>query len=270
MNKVDFIVVGCMKAGTTTVVQHLNSHPDVSCMVNELQYFSDDAKFDQGVNWYHQQLKGNLDCKLVGEKSTAYSYLPQSAGRISQYDPQVKLIWVLRDPIKRAYSNYWHAVMAGVEQKSFQTCIDKHFSGENIPLFEDYLSRSCYVEQVKNYLKHFSLQQMHFVFIEDLWIDSDAVLKEIAGFLDIPNTFKTQDQGLRANVGYKPFSINFEFYTRKLLGGGIIWRGVHEFNRRLGSPYPKITADDANRLKSYFAPFNDELFSIIGCERKIW
>ncbi len=270
MNKVDFIVVGCMKAGTTTVVQHLNSHPDVSCLVNELQYFSDDTKFDQGISWYHQQLKTNLDCKLVGEKSTAYSYLPQSARRISQYNSQTKLIWVLRNPVKRAYSNYWHAVMAGVEKKSFQSCIEQHLSDKNIPLFEDYLARSCYVLQVKNFLKHFPLQQMHFVFIEDLWLDSNTVLKGLADFLNISNSFRTEQQELRVNVGYKPFSINMEFYTRKLFGGGIVWKLVHEFNRRFGSPYPKINTEDANKLESYFAPFNEELFRIIECERKKW
>ena len=67
------------------------------------------ALFTYRIKHLTGHLKENKNGRLVGEKSTAYSYIRKSVSRIAEYNPEVKLIWVFRDPVKRTYSNYWHA-----------------------------------------------------------------------------------------------------------------------------------------------------------------
>jgi hypothetical protein len=270
MKKLDFVVVGCMKAGTTTIIDYLNSHSEIDCLENEIQYFSNPHLYSKGEDWYQSKVSVNGEHKIVGEKSTAYSYIENCASKIYKYKPDIKIIWVLRNPISRAYSNYWHSVMMGNENRSFSECIHDCLNNNNVDVYNNYIKRSCYAEQIESYLKYFDIEQMHILFIEDFWENSDAELNRLSHYLNLNSQFPKRTLYLKSNPGYKPWSINLEFYSKKIFGNSFIWRGVHYLNKILGSKYPKIDQEDSKLLNLYYCKPNEKLFKLIERKDRPW
>ena len=270
MRKLDFLIVGCMKGGTTTLVDYINGHKDLSCLENELQYFSDEKFFLKGEQWYQRKLSKNNYAKLVGEKSTAYSYVESAPARIIEYNPDIKIIWMFRDPVRRAYSNYWHAVMGGNEARSFEDCVQSCLSNEVDDVYKDYIARSYYSEQVRRYLDYFSFEQMHFIFVEDFWSGRDAVLRDLAKFLGVTGRFDPSAKSKVSNKGYRPFSIKLQYVSTQLLGNSLLARGARFVNRKLGTDYPEMNENLRKELNAHFKPYNKQLFELLGREKPLW
>lgn len=110
--QVDFIIVGAMKSGTSSLAFHLSNHPDIYMPESEVHFFNDDEAYEKGYQHYLNQFE-YLQNKIVGEKTPTYSYLKKCPERIYDFNANVKLIWIFRNPVDRAYSNYWHAVKRG-------------------------------------------------------------------------------------------------------------------------------------------------------------
>src|SRR6056297_2017481 len=120
MKKLDFIIVGAMKAGTSSLAFHLSNHPNICMPLKEAHFFNIKDHYEQGSEYYKIFFKDCESKKLWGEKTPTYSYLRKVAPLIKEYNPDIKLIWILRNPVKRSYSNYWHAFKKGVEDLSFK------------------------------------------------------------------------------------------------------------------------------------------------------
>src|SRR5688500_1593416 len=106
MTKPDFLVIGAMRSGTSSIYTYLKKHPNVvvSEVTKEIEYFS--INFWKGLHWFSRHFAAKKD-SIIGEVSPYYILHPHAARRISQLAPKVKLIALLRDPVERAYSNYW-------------------------------------------------------------------------------------------------------------------------------------------------------------------
>jgi hypothetical protein len=108
----DFLVIGAMKAGTTTLHAHLKRHPQIfMCDPKEPGYFSQPRKWALGAEWYTSLFRDASADQLCGEASTCYSrqrQFPAAAARIGKHVPGARLVYVLRDPVSRAYSHYCH------------------------------------------------------------------------------------------------------------------------------------------------------------------
>ncbi len=120
----NFIIVGAMKSGTSTLRDLLTLRDDVFLPPGEVHFFSDDEKYARGMDWYASLFATAQTAVAVGEKTPTYSYLPECAVRIHQHLPDVKLVWLFRDPVARTYSHYWHSVKNGSERLSFHAAIE--------------------------------------------------------------------------------------------------------------------------------------------------
>ena len=100
-----FLIVGALKAGTTTLTDELVKHPEIGVPVKELHFFN--ANYEKGLAWYEQQF-GRCSEQIVGEATPTYGYHPHLPKIIKRDYPNVKIIWILRDPVFRSYSNYVH------------------------------------------------------------------------------------------------------------------------------------------------------------------
>jgi hypothetical protein len=124
-----FILGGIMKSGTTLLHNLLGAHPQISLLERNMNYsfFDDDRVFSRGFDWYQQLFShlqsANSDNILVGQTSADCAFNPQSVSRIMAAIPNVKLIFVLRHPIDRAYSLYWHQYGMGREYYRFEKAI---------------------------------------------------------------------------------------------------------------------------------------------------
>lgn len=179
-----FLVIGAMKAGTTSLHHYLRAHPDVfMSSVKELDYFVEHANWRRGPAWYARQFDGASGATAVGEASTAYTKFPTLAGvagRIAAHLPNARLIYVIRDPIERIRSHYMHRVAAGSERAVLDEAVRR------TPV---YLNCSRYALQLEQYFEHFPRDRVLVVTSEDLRHSRAATMRRVFGFLEVDETF---------------------------------------------------------------------------------
>lgn len=182
-----FLVIGAMKAGTTTMWEYLRSHPSVFMSeMKETDYFVAEKNWDCGWDWYLSLFQGGISkgATIAGEASTSYSKLPEFGGvakRIADWLPDVKLIYMVRDPIERIRSMYVHMVHGGYETKIFDqavTALDNNL----------YVEISRYYRQLQEYLRYFPKERILVVSSEDMWKDPKSTMREVTNFLEVKDS----------------------------------------------------------------------------------
>lgn len=148
-----FIVIGAMKGGTTNLHFHLATHPEI-CVSRpkETNYFLGREEYERGLDWYTSLFEEGT--KAIGETSPNYTkrqYWGETAARIAEKLPEVKLIYVVRDPIQRVVSHYVHRYADGLEAKPISQAILAD---------PGYIDTSRYAYQLEAYLEHFPRDQI--------------------------------------------------------------------------------------------------------------
>ena len=104
----DFIVIGAMKCGTSTVCAYLEDHPNVFMVPNsEPNFFSRDVNFSKGAAWYSALFQSRTNEVICGEGSNSYSHctnFPHAASRMASYNPKLKIVYLVRHPLERIIS----------------------------------------------------------------------------------------------------------------------------------------------------------------------
>lgn len=164
----DFVIIGAMKAGTTTLFNRLGEVPGVSLpRVKEPHFFSKDRQWARGLGWYESIFEG---CEgVTGEASASYSdaaTVEIVVERMWDVIPRGRLLFSLRHPVERMRSHYRHEVLRARESRPFQAAISDTSSG--------YLTRSLYGEVLEAYLNKFPERQILLLRLEDLDAASGA------------------------------------------------------------------------------------------------
>lgn len=191
----NFIVIGAMKSGTTSLYHYLRSHPHVFMpRIKELDFFVAELNWRRGFDWYQRQFaRRSDDCVAVGEASTNYTKHPRYQGvpeRMAKYIPTARLIYVVRDPIERMRSHYEHSVAIGLEREPIERALLENPA---------YLTYSRYAMQIQQYLDWFPADQLMVVTSEDLRYARHTVMRRIHEFLDVA-------------IDYVPPNLDHEFY----------------------------------------------------------
>ncbi len=272
-SKPDFIVVGAMKAGSSTLSFHLGNHKNIAIPQKEVHFFNNELNYKRGVDWYLNTLLAvsNDSTLLIGEKTPTYSYLDTVPKKIHDAFPDVKLIWVLRNPIKRAYSNYWHAYKSGFDLLSFEEAVKRESERVKESIYYGYLERSKYFDQIKRYLEFFSKEQMYFLLFEDLVQNPTEELNKIFNFLGIDEDgFELKDEV--RNPTFIP-RWNYPLHlARKLMSPHNTFFKVLKRVSIIGVKpgYPPLSKNLKKDLETYFHPFNLELASFLGRDLSVW
>lgn len=128
----DFIIVGAMKCGTTTLAAQLGAQEGIFVTEpKEPCYFSDNAVFAKGPDWYAGLFAGASPGDIAGEASTHYTKrpdLPRTVERMKAALPEVRLVYMIRDPMARIVSHYIHEWSQGVLSRPLEVEIDAHAS----------------------------------------------------------------------------------------------------------------------------------------------
>lgn len=189
----EFMIIGAMKAGTTTLYEYLLRHREIfMCPNKEPMFFSREPVYARGLEWYRSLFSGASDDQRCGEASTCYSRWPHYddvPARIAQVVPDVKLIYLMRHPVERAYSHYGHLVFEGVNQ-SFEQAL------ESEPQITD---TSLYMRQINRFLTHFDRQQLLLLTFDDLKGDTVGVLEQVQRFLEVRPADLLADGPIMAN-----------------------------------------------------------------------
>jgi len=192
----DFIIGGAPRSGTTWLYELLDRHPDVYMarpLKPEPKFFLVDHVYDKGLNFYaNTWFAAAGDARLAGEKSTDYLESAAAAERIARDLPRVKLVFILREPADRAYSNYVWSRMNGLETEDFATALRLEAQREK-ELPErlrfarpfSYFSRGLYADLLAPYLQRFSREQMLMLRFEDILIRPGQLAERLHRFLGV-------------------------------------------------------------------------------------
>ncbi len=211
-------VVGAQKAGTTSLHALLSEHPAMRApLVKEVHYF--DLAADRPARWYEAHFPtgpgGGDGGALAFDTTPYYLFHPQVASRIARYDPDARIVALLRDPVQRAWSHYWHEWRRGFETLEPMEALsqekarlpDPHFRiGETQrDIFAhqhySYCARSEYDRQLERWFGCFPRANILVLRSEDLFAHPAATLARLADFLNIA-PFRNRESVL--NVGRYP------------------------------------------------------------------
>lgn len=159
--KINFIGIGAQKCASTWVYRILSDHPEVAVYSGkEIDFFSN--YYDHGYQWYEGHLSDAGDAKATGEVSTSYFADSDTPARVFSYNPDMRVVLSLRDPIERAYSNHLHEVR---HMRFTGRNLDFENGLENNPM---YLMQSHYARQLTRWLAVFPHSQVLVLFQEDI------------------------------------------------------------------------------------------------------
>lgn len=193
--RVAFIIAGVQKGGTTALFDYLGDEPGLSLsQTKEVHFFDDESRdWDQpDYRAYHAHFASWDGC-LRGEATPIYIYWPNSLERIRAYNPDVRLIVILRDPVERAWSNWRMEYARGAETRPFAWCIrqGRRRLFDTVPwgfhrVFS-YVERGFYGEQFTRLYALFPRDQVLVLRSDDLRHDAARVLARTRGFLGLVN-----------------------------------------------------------------------------------
>jgi len=194
----NFIVIGAPKCGTTSICDLLSKHPDIFiCSPKEPRFFSHDNIFSRGFQWYESLFKSAKGKKAIGEGSTSYSTSSRgrkSAERISDAIPDARIIYCVRNPIRRIESIWMqHHFTIGFNGHGFnEGKVSQDFNAD-VVANPNFIDTSRYWERIDTYRKKFSDDRIFIVFLEDLKSDPHRVLSECFSFLEVDPNIKILD-----------------------------------------------------------------------------
>ncbi len=179
-----FIVIGAQKAGTSSLWEYLNEHPDVFVTLDkEPKFFVKERGWERGLLWYEGLFDTAGAAKARGEFSTDYTCFPIYSGvpaRMASLVPDVKLIYLMRNPLERMRSAYAYGLWQGTETRTI---------GEALRVDARYHIQSQYALQIEQYADRFSPSQMLFVTSEDLRQQRRETMSRIFSFIGVDPTF---------------------------------------------------------------------------------
>jgi hypothetical protein len=191
----NLIIVGAAKSGTTSLHNYLDLHPAIEMSrIKELKLFTRDH-WRADLDWYADQF-GNAPIR--GESSPTYSmhpYLASTAERIREVIPDVRLIYVLRDPVDRAVASYVEHVHLGFEHRSLTEALADAEDPSN-----PYTCPSRYGHQLKRFLDCFDATQVLVLDQTDLLEHRTETLARIFRFLEVDPAFHSSEFGQLHNT----------------------------------------------------------------------
>lgn len=249
--KPEVLMIGVPKAGTGTVRTFLNEHPDIAMEMNSegVQYFN--SRYQRGWLWYLSQMPCSEPGQITIENSPQYFVSESAPERVFEYNPNMKLILTLRDPVRRLESEFMQMVVGRPQYLTGDT-VEKnviHPKTGEVLAYKSLVSKSLYIVYLKHWLRFFNTSQIHIVDGDEFVVDPVKQLKEIETFLGIGSFFSKEQFAFVESRGFYCLQ---RFDNVECLEGG------------KGRPHPYISPSTIQKLKNYFKPYNDELSEIFG------
>lgn len=194
----DFIIGGAPKCGTTSLHFILDQHPEISLPSDEVHFFDADdpvshpdfLHVEQGAlrwwdpgpealgnqGWYMSRFEPFGDARLIGEDSTTYLMSEVAAERIAAQLPDAKVVFMLRHPVRRAYSQYWHMVKTSRAVEDFEHALIR---------YPQILLGSSYTAGLRRFFEALGRERVHVCLFEDFRADNQKCVDAVTTFLGV-------------------------------------------------------------------------------------
>lgn len=271
MNKPNFLCIGAPKCGTTWLYEILMSHPDVFLPeeIKEIHYF--DRYFDRGALWYSKLFDKKADNQICGEVTPHYLYI-EDCNRIYEYNPEIKLVLIYRDPMNRCVSHFNYRNRLDGFKGSLSEFIDEYPMAIEWGLYGKHLSR---------FLEIFPREQILIVKFEDATKNVEKFIDTLSVFLEIDS------DKFPIGVGNKKVNQHIQLKNPRIyrlsvkLSRLMVDIGLYKLRNKIKSlllPLLKkesnafgvnsqVHKDELNKLKKYFVHDQILLQQIVNDER---
>jgi sulfotransferase family protein len=276
----NLIIVGGLKCGTTSIHHYLGLHPQIQMSKpKELNFFAEELNWDLGLDWYASRFDQRFEVR--GESSPHYTNLPRFEGipqRIKEHCPDARLIYMVRDPIKRILSHWVHSTGAGYETRELMPTLSEPDTS--------YIHRSMYWMQLQPYLELFEREQIEVIAQEELQGEREETMRKAFRFAGVDESFTSEQfdrewekssakQGDKYKFmekavklpGLRSFDRNFDRLPESLRW--IVEKVVHD-PEKPPAPKPKLPDDLFETLRSRFGADVAALQEFAGREFKGW
>ena len=243
-----FLVIGAMKAGTTTLFHDLEQNRAICFPKKEPAYLT---RYDVpgAVTAYRELFRRVEPGQIVGEGSTGYSMLPRFTGvaekALACFGQDLKILYLVRNPIQRALSHHYHSMSYGLAH------VDPDIALHEDP---DFLSTSRYAMQLDTWRAVFPAAQVRVVIAEEYYASRQATIGEICNFLGVPDI--AVDESARHNLG-----------EERRVGRWNVVRRAHWYRRYIAPQIPAAIRDRASRLLLSPSPPRPRLPNFDSLER---
>ncbi|KMT64641.1 sulfotransferase domain-containing protein [Catenovulum maritimum] len=206
-NKLNFVIAGGQKCGTTSLAAQLSQLKSICfCKEKEPHFFSKTPNIKEKMSHYLSLFDVQND-QILGEASTTYSFIdeyPQVPKILFEHNPDLKIIFMLRDPVARIESHFNHRLRNGsISNKALETI------GEHVC----FLERSMYFKQITAYLEYFPAEQIEVIFFEDYIKKPYQTLTSVCKFLQIQQPTRDEVNLEAQNVS----DASLKFKNRRIL-----------------------------------------------------
>ncbi|MBZ2188146.1 sulfotransferase domain-containing protein [Alcanivorax sp. JB21] len=224
------IIAGTQKGGTTSLFDYLSQHPEMAPSFRKEVHFFDGGlnpavdRYKKGLRWYRANfpLAAAVADKVVYEASPLYLFSPVAAPRIQKAFPDTKIIILLRNPVERAISHYFHQKRKGRETREADEALldNEDFVRQALEsgdfknydfIKKSYKARGKYYEQLKRYYELFPSEQILVLSSEEFFAEPDRVLSEVFRFCGVKEDVSI-DNTVARNVGVNREAVDPEVY----------------------------------------------------------
>ena len=246
MKKLDFIIIGAQKCASTYLQNCINEHPEICIPKGETPYFEDPDFTQLGPNYLSKLFNGNINQKF-GIKRPQYIGKSEVVKRIFDHNPNVKIIAVLRNPIERALSAYFHYIESDFfhakrPEVGLREIISKN-TNKKYPRSQEVLEFGRYNMYLSEYWKLFPKNNIKVFFVDDFINNPQKIYSEIYRFLGVNDNFRPKKINTRPLQSVKNIS-RLKFLT-------LSSRYTTNYNKEHTRLYQKKSLFYAALYKSY-------------------
>lgn len=253
----NFFILGAAKSGTTSLHRYLSECPDIA-MSNPKEPYFFEAQYRWGATHYFNRHFGHWKGEgLVGEARHRNLYLPHVPPRIHEYNPDARLVVILRNPVERAVSHWWHWYSRGEETLPLRAALEADLlrirEGAKQPeelyvqaLYEGreremrtYVDSGYYMQQIGRYIELFGAERLHTILFDDVVADPEGMMADTLRFLGV-------DESLAAGIAYPVC------------------------NPSLAGMLEHVDAETLAWLQAHYASHNEHLARFLGRPLDIW
>lgn len=250
------VIIGVKKGGTRALLEILKIHPSIRACNSEVHFFDRDINYERGLSWYRENMPPSYPQDITIEKSPAYFVTDKVPERMYNMSKTVKLLVVVRDPTRRAISDYTQSLSKKPDNYPFEVFAVKDLQKGIINVSWMKLKIGLYAKYLQKWLKFFPLSQMHFVSGEQLIYNPAKEIQHVERFLNLKH-FITRDnfvynktKGFFCLVGKRPQGQNSS--KPRCMG------------KSKGRKHPKVRQAVIELLNSYFRPHNLRFYEMVN------
>lgn len=269
----NLLVVGAMKSGTTSLHRYLSLHPQIFMSEDkEPAFFALEKNWHRGVPWYSSLFE--TDKPIRGESSSDYTKFPAIGGvpeRIHSVVPDIRLVYLVREPVERIVSHYIDAYSFGRVHKPIDDELT-NFQGQH------FVNCSRYYMQLERYLEYFEADRILVITSEELRAVRVATMRAVFEFLGVDPSFSSpafkdvlytaEEKRRHARLGYVFLGIADKVRRSSLRPylSPKFMAPIRTLNRRTARPIPRPELDASLRreLVDYLRPDVERLRAFTG------